>query len=123
LADILIVGIDHFQVAAPAGSEGDARRFFGELLGLREIEKPAALRDRGGAWFSLGAQQLHIGIQEPFTPAVKAHPALRVERGKLADLAERLSGAGEAVIWDEALPGVRRFFTADPWGNRIELLE
>ena len=118
-----LVGIDHVQVAAPAGSEGDARRFFGQLLGLPEIEKPPELRAQGGAWFSLGAQQLHIGIQEPFTPAVKAHPALRVEKGTLADLAARLSDAGEAVIWDEALPGVRRFYTVDPWGNRIELLE
>lgn len=118
-----LLGIDHVQIAAPAGSEDAARRFFGGLLGLPEIEKPAELRARGGAWFSLGAQQLHVGIEEPFSPAVKAHPALRVERGRLDALAERLSGAGAVVTWDQALPGVRRFYTADPWGNRIELLE
>jgi catechol 2,3-dioxygenase-like lactoylglutathione lyase family enzyme len=118
-----IVGIDHVQVAAPAGCETDARRFFGDLLGLPEVEKPPALRGRGGVWFSLGPQQLHIGVQEPFAPAVKAHPAFSVRRGQLESLAARLADGGARVTWDDSLPGVRRFFTDDPWGNRFELLE
>jgi catechol 2,3-dioxygenase-like lactoylglutathione lyase family enzyme len=117
-----IVGIDHVQVAAPEGCEREARRFYGDLLGLTEIDKPEPLRRRGGAWFEVGAQQLHVGVQEPFTPARKAHPALRVRGGALDALALRLAEAGAEVIWDEELPEVRRFFSEDPWGNRIELM-
>jgi catechol 2,3-dioxygenase-like lactoylglutathione lyase family enzyme len=112
------------QVAAPSGGEAAARRFYGELLGLTEIEKPAALRARGGVWFGLGGDaQLHIGVADPFVAgAAKAHPGLRVAPGRLDELAASLAAAGAAVAWDEALPEVRRFFTADPWGNRLELL-
>ena len=117
-----ILGIDHVQLAAPAGCEAQARRFYGELLGLPEVPKPVALQARGGAWFQAGDQQLHIGVEEPFAPARKAHPALRVAAAGLDALTERLAGAGSAVIWDEAIPGVRRCYTADPWGNRLELL-
>jgi hypothetical protein len=85
------------------------------------VEKPEALRARGGVWFALGdGRQLHIGVEEGFTPARKAHPAFRVKEIEL--LAERLTAGGAQVSWDEALPRVRRFFTADPWGNRLELL-
>lgn len=114
--------LDHVQVAAPPGCESAARRFYGELLGLRELEKPVALRDRGGVWFSLGAQQLHVGVQQPFVPAAKAHPALRVARTELDAIAARLRDAGVPTDWDELLPGERRFYTHDPWQNRIELL-
>jgi catechol 2,3-dioxygenase-like lactoylglutathione lyase family enzyme len=117
-----VVGLDHVQIAAPRGCEEDARRFFGDVLGLSEIEKPPALRTRGGVWFTVGAQELHVGIEEPFAPARKAHPALRVAPDRLDALAERLSNAGATVAWDAALPGARRFYTHDPWGNRIELL-
>jgi catechol 2,3-dioxygenase-like lactoylglutathione lyase family enzyme len=117
-----VVGLDHVQLAAPRGCEAQARRFFGELLGLDEVEKPEPLRGRGGVWFRLGAQQLHVGVQDPFAPAAKAHPALRVADGGLDALAQRLSAAGATVRWDDALPGDRRFYTEDPWGNRIELL-
>lgn len=117
-----VVGVDHVQLAAPAGCEEQARRFFGELLGLSEITKPPLLHGRGGVWFAVGAQQLHIGVEEPFSPARKAHPALRVAPGRLDRMAERLSAAGAAVSWDEAQPQYRRFYTNDPWGNRIELL-
>jgi catechol 2,3-dioxygenase-like lactoylglutathione lyase family enzyme len=110
------------QLAAPPGCEPEARRFYGELLGLAEIEKPPALRARGGAWFALGAQHLHIGVAEPFTPALKAHPAIRVSAAGLDPLAERLAGAGVEVRWDDALPGEWRFFCVDPWGNRLEFL-
>jgi catechol 2,3-dioxygenase-like lactoylglutathione lyase family enzyme len=117
-----IVGLDHVQVAAPPGCEAEARRFFGELLGLVEVGKPEPLRERGGVWFSLGAQQLHVGVEEPFAPALKAHPALRVAAGELEALAGRLSAAGAKVLWDDALADERRFYSEDPWGNRVELL-
>ena len=117
-----VIGLDHVQVAAPPGCEADARRYYGAVLGLVEVEKPAALRARGGVWFRCGARQLHVGIEEDFAPARKAHPAIRVAAGELDVLAERLQDAGEQVVWDEALAGVRRFYSQDPWGNRIELL-
>jgi catechol 2,3-dioxygenase-like lactoylglutathione lyase family enzyme len=118
----MIVGLDHIQVAAPTGCETAARRFFGDLLGLPEVEKPEPLRQRGGVWFSLGAQQLHVGIEEPFSPARQSHPALSVRAGELDALATRMAAAGADVIWDDALPDTRRFFSEDPWGNRIELI-
>jgi catechol 2,3-dioxygenase-like lactoylglutathione lyase family enzyme len=114
------LGIDHVQIAAPPGCEPEARRFYCELLGLAEIDKPEALRARGGVWFSLGDQQLHVGIEPDFTPARKAHPALRVAASRLAALAARLAQAGAPVHWDSALRGTRRFYTEDPWGNRLE---
>jgi catechol 2,3-dioxygenase-like lactoylglutathione lyase family enzyme len=117
-----VLGIDHVQVTAPAGSEPEARRFYGDLLGLPEVRKPDALQSRGGVWFACGAQQLHVGIAEPFSPATKAHPAFRVQLDDLDRLAGRLEDAGCTVGWDDAIPGTRRFFTADPWGNRLELV-
>jgi catechol 2,3-dioxygenase-like lactoylglutathione lyase family enzyme len=118
-----VVGLDHVQVAAPRGCEVEARRFYGALLGLVEIEKPESLRGRGGVWFRCGEQQLHVGVEDGFVPARKAHPAIRVAAGGLNALAESLRDAGEQVLWDEALAGVRRFYSEDPWGNRIEMLE
>jgi catechol 2,3-dioxygenase-like lactoylglutathione lyase family enzyme len=114
--------LDHVQIAAPPGCEADARRFYGEILELHELLKPEPLRARGGAWFALGAAQLHIGVEQSFVPARKAHPALRVAGDQLERLARRLQSAGFPADWDDELPGVRRFFTADPWGNRLELL-
>jgi ketosteroid isomerase-like protein/catechol 2,3-dioxygenase-like lactoylglutathione lyase family enzyme len=119
-----VAGLDHVQLAAPPGCEAEARRFYGELLGLAELSKPEPLRERGGAWFALGEQQVHVGVERGFVPARKAHPALRVAGGAAAleRLAARLSRAGAPVRFDEALAGLRRFYTEDPWGNRIELL-
>lgn len=117
-----VIGLDHVQVAAPIGSESEARGFYGGLLGLSELEKPEALQGRGGVWFTCGPQQLHVGVVDDFSPARKAHPALRVSRADLDAIAERLAAAGSAVLWDDKIPGTRRFYTADPWGNRIELL-
>jgi predicted enzyme related to lactoylglutathione lyase len=116
------IGLDHVQVAAPAGAEPDARRFYGHLLGLAELPKPETLRGRGGVWFACGDHQLHVGIAEPFAPATKAHPALLVRLADLDRLARRLEAAGSPVQWDDAIPGTRRFYTTDPWGNRIELV-
>lgn len=117
-----VLGIDHVQVAAPPGCEAEARHFYGELLGLEELPKPPALRGRGGVWFAVGRQQLHVGVEESFAPARKAHPALLVDAADLDALAARLVSGDAAVTWDDAVRGVRRFFTHDPWGNRIELL-
>jgi catechol 2,3-dioxygenase-like lactoylglutathione lyase family enzyme len=117
-----VLGLDHVQLAAPPGCEPEARAFFGRLLGLAEVEKPDPLRARGGVWFAVGGQQLHVGVHDGFTPALQAHPALRVGAPDLAVLAERLVEAGVPVHWDEALPGVQRFYTEDPWGNRIEII-
>jgi catechol 2,3-dioxygenase-like lactoylglutathione lyase family enzyme len=113
-----ISGIDHVQVAAPAGCEAKARAFYGELLGLQELPKPDALAARGGCWFSVGAQELHVGVEEPFTPARKAHPGFVVS--DLEALASRLSEAGVGVAFDDLIPGTRRFEAADPFGNRLE---
>jgi catechol 2,3-dioxygenase-like lactoylglutathione lyase family enzyme len=115
-----VVGLDHVQIAAPEGCEPQARAFYGDLLGLEEIEKPEPLRARGGVWFRCGGQQLHVGVEKAFAPALKAHPALAVS--DLDALASRLETAGASVSWDEAIPDMRRFYSADPWGNRIELL-
>jgi catechol-2,3-dioxygenase len=121
-AHVQIIGLDHVQVAGPVGCESDARMFYGELLGLSELEKPEALRARGGAWFACGAHQLHVGVAKDFSPAKKAHPALRVHLADLDLIAEQLTTAGCDVQWDDTIPGSRRFYTADPWGNRIELI-
>jgi catechol 2,3-dioxygenase-like lactoylglutathione lyase family enzyme len=116
-----VTGIDHVQVAAPAGCEAEARAFYGALLGLEELPKPEALAARGGCWFRAGDQELHVGVEEPFAPARKAHPGLVV--ADLDVLAARLSGAEIGVEWDEAIPGTKRFHAADPFGNRLEFRE
>ena len=117
----MLAGIDHVQLAAPPGCEADARRFFADGLGLEEIEKPEPLRARGGVWFRCGGQQLHIGVEQEFSPARKAHPAFQV--ADYDALLERLGAAGIEAVPDESIPGLRRCFVSDPWGNRIELLE
>ena len=116
-----VTGIDHVQIAAPPGCEDDARRFFSDLLGLEEVPKPESLRARGGAWFRLGDQQLHVGGQRDFAPAVKAHPAFRVDR--LDELRARLLDAGANPLDDDTIPDVRRFYVDDPFGNRLEFVE
>jgi catechol 2,3-dioxygenase-like lactoylglutathione lyase family enzyme len=117
-------GIDHVQLAAPAGCEAEARRFFGELLGLRELPKPAALALRGGLWFQCGAQQqLHIGIDANFHAAKKAHPAFRMtDEASLEALKVRLETAGVATREDRQISDSARFFADDPWGNRLEFV-
>lgn len=116
-----VVGLDHVQLAAPPGSEAAARDFFAGLLGLREVPKPGALTARGGVWFQVGAQALHIGIEDEFRAARKAHPAFHVVG--LDRFAGRLEAAGVPLRWDDELPGYRRFYVDDPFGNRLELLE
>jgi catechol 2,3-dioxygenase-like lactoylglutathione lyase family enzyme len=120
----VIAGLHHVQVAAPPGSEEEARRFFTGVLGLEELPKPEPLAARGGAWFALGGgTELHIGIDPEFVPAIRAHPAFAVDGAeRLTALAARLGGAGVEVIWDQAQPGTSRFYASDPWGNRLEFI-
>jgi catechol 2,3-dioxygenase-like lactoylglutathione lyase family enzyme len=115
--------LDHVQIAAPHACEAQARAFYGRLLGMNELPKPTSLQARGGVWFAVGDGQLHIRVEEPFAPALKAHPAFRwADEGELRAVAARLLDAGVPVHWDDELPGVRRFFSSDPWGNRLEFL-
>ena len=118
----VFVAIDHVQLAMPVGGEDAARAFYVGALGLVEVPKPPALAARGGAWFESqpAAVALHLGAEADFRPAKKAHPALRI--ADLDALAERLTAAGVAVRWDEELPGHRRFYADDPFGNRLEFL-
>lgn len=118
----MIQGIDHIQLAIPRGEEPRARAFYGDLLGLREVPKPPELAKRGGLWFELAdGRGLHLGVEEPFLPAKKAHPGFRVTQ--LDALGARLHGAQCVVTWDASVPEVRRFHSADPFGNRLEFQE
>ncbi|SIS39848.1 VOC family protein [Salimicrobium flavidum] len=113
--------IDHIQLAAPVDGEDEAREFFEGALGMEEIEKPEALKKNGGVWFRFGNQQLHVGIEDPFTPAKKAHPAFEVDG--LKEMMKELERKGVEVKQDDKLPGAERCYIHDPFGNRIELLE
>jgi catechol 2,3-dioxygenase-like lactoylglutathione lyase family enzyme len=120
-----VTGIHHVQVAAPAGCEAAARGFYGALLGLEEIAKPAALAGRGGCWFRAGQQELHVGVDEAFVPAAKAHPGLVMgSESDLREIADRLEAAGARLEWADPaeIDGRARFHVRDPWGNRLELL-
>ena len=117
-----VYGIDHVQLAIPAGGEKSARAFYADILGLKEIPKPPNLATRGGAWFQCGPLQLHLGVETDFRPAKKAHPALLVN--DLPALIAALTAAGYEIRYDpEPVAGFERAFTADPFGNRIELVE
>jgi catechol 2,3-dioxygenase-like lactoylglutathione lyase family enzyme len=109
------------QVLAPPGGVEEARRFYADVIGLEEIERPATMGG-AGAWFRTGSQQLHVAEHAEFTPAAKAHPAFELAGPDLDALAERLDASGAAVQWDERLPGARRFYSYDPAGNRLEFL-
>lgn len=118
----MITALDHVQVATPAGGEEEARDFYPGLLGLDELEKPAPLAARGGAWFALpDGRQLHLGVEDPFLPSKKAHPAFVVP--SLDELAGKLDEARSPVRWDDALAPRRRFYGEDPFGNRLEFME
>ena len=116
----MTIRIHHVQVACPEGREAVVRHFYGELLGLDEVEKPPELAVRGGVWFRGEGYELHVGVETPFRPARKAHPAFLVD--DLGEVAARLEGAGSEVNWDGAFPGYRRFHTFDGHGNRVELM-
>lgn len=113
--------LHHVQVSCPPGGEEAARRFYGAALGLPEVEKPPALAGRGGCWFRDDGVEVHVGVEEGFAAARKAHPAFLVE--DLEAIAVRLADAGFPVTWDDGtFPGYRRFHTLDGNGNRVELL-
>jgi len=114
-------GLHHTQLAIPPGGEDLARRYYGEILGMTELEKPPVLAARGGCWFRGGGLELHLGVEKDFRPAAKAHPGILVE--DLDALAKRLQSAGADVEWDDNFPGHRRFYSHDLHGNRLELLE
>ncbi len=113
--------IDHIQLAIPAGAESSCRAFWVGILGFKELEKPTMLQSRGGAWFRYDDTEIHLGVEQNFIPAKKAHPALLVT--DLDSLADKIALAGHPVRWDEKIANRRRFFTDDPVGNRIEFIE
>ena len=117
----MITALDHDQLAAPPGSEERLRAYYVDVLGMTEVPKPPELARRGGCWFRAGAVQLHLGIEEDFRAARKAHPGLRVTG--IDAFAARLEAGGVSVVWDSALPGHQRFYAQDPVGNRLEFLE
>jgi catechol 2,3-dioxygenase-like lactoylglutathione lyase family enzyme len=113
--------IDHVQLAMPAGREDEARAFYQGVLGIPEIAKPAHLALRGGCWFERGSLKVHLGVEEDFVPARKAHPGFIVDG--LRELAASLQRAGHHVSRDQPLEGYDRLYVDDPFGNRIELME
>ena len=119
----MLAALDHVQLATPPRSEGILRDFYTGALGMTEIPKPPALAARGGCWFATpdGSLQLHLGVEDPFRPALKAHPGLRVT--DIDAFAERIASHGAPVVWDDNLPGQRRFYSTDPVGNRLEFLQ
>ncbi|WP_429810794.1 VOC family protein [Ensifer sp. B1-9] len=116
-----LISIDHIQLAMPAGAEPAARGFYGGLLGLMEVAKPANLLARGGCWFEQGDIRVHLGIDRDFRPARKAHPAFLVD--DLDRLTLRLEPAGVTIAEDEPLADYRRCYVDDPFGNRMELMQ
>mgnify|MGYP001793399487 CR=1 FL=1 len=117
----MIKDLHHIQLAMPEGGEGTARAFYGSVLGFSEIQKPAVLQVRGGVWFAIGRTQVHLGVETPFHPARKAHPAFQVDR--LSAMTDLLDQHDVPYQSDQDLPGIKRVYIADPFGNRIELLE
>ncbi len=117
----MILAIDHVQLAMPRGREDLARSFYGNILGLPEVNKPENLIDSGGLWFQRGPLKIHLGIDPDFIPARKAHPGFLV--ADLDAIAESLEAEGFAITPGLPIPGMCRLFTYDPFGNRIELLQ
>lgn len=115
-----IVSLHHVQLAMPPGEEASATEFYEDLLGIPRVAKPAHLEVRGGCWFESDSVRIHLGVDSEFTPAKKAHPALLVEN--LDALRSQLADAGVSIVDDQPLPGFRRFYVSDPFGNRIEIL-
>ena len=110
----------HVQLAIPPGSEDTCREFYVDVVGMTEVQKPPALAARGGLWVRSDRLEIHLGVEDDFRPARKAHPGILAE--DLDGLAARLAGKGVAVTWDENFPGYRRFYAFDPLGNRLEFL-
>ncbi|MFJ8075208.1 VOC family protein [Streptomyces sp. NPDC096176] len=120
-ADHHFGGLHHVQLAVPPGAEDRCRRFWGDVLGMRELQKPPVLAARGGCWFRGGGLEVHLGVEQDFAPARKAHPGILVR--SLRSLAARLEECGHEVTWDGEFPGHDRFYAHDPFGNRLEFME
>jgi catechol 2,3-dioxygenase-like lactoylglutathione lyase family enzyme len=120
-AEYVLCGLHHVQLAVPPGSEDLCRRFWGDVLGMTELEKPPVLAARGGCWFRGGGLEVHLGVEQDFAPARKAHPGILVR--SLRALAERLEECGHEVTWDGEFPGHDRFYAHDNVGNRLEFME
>jgi catechol 2,3-dioxygenase-like lactoylglutathione lyase family enzyme len=118
---VTVTGLDHVQLAMPPGGEPEARAFYEGVLGIPEVAKPARLAARGGCWFESGALRVHLGVEEGFRPARKAHPGLAV--AGMAAMAERLVAAGVAVQDEGVHDGMHQVYVEDPFGNRLELVE
>jgi catechol 2,3-dioxygenase-like lactoylglutathione lyase family enzyme len=116
-----VVGIDHVQVAMPPGGEERARAFYAGVLGMTEVSKPPVLQVYGGLWFTAGAAEVHLGVEDGFRAAKKAHPALRVTG--LRALLARAEAAGHETASAEPLEDRERAYVFDPFGNRLELVE
>jgi catechol 2,3-dioxygenase-like lactoylglutathione lyase family enzyme len=116
----MITRLDHVQLAMPPGEEERARAFFRDIVGMREDVKPEPLAGRGGCWFSGGGAIIHLGVEREFVAQKKAHPAFCVR--DVDALASRLKQAAFQVVWDDVLPGRKRFYTSDPFGNRVEFI-
>jgi catechol 2,3-dioxygenase-like lactoylglutathione lyase family enzyme len=119
--DFEFVRLHHVQLAIPVGGEAACRAFWGDTLGMTELVKPPVLAARGGCWFGGGGLEVHLGVEQDFVPALKAHPGVLVK--DLAGLAHRLEAAGVPVKWDGEFPGFSRCYADDPFGNRLEFLE
>lgn len=118
---MVVTGLEHVQLAMPAGAEDEATEFYEGLLGIPRVPKPAHLAARGGCWFESDRVKVHLGVDADFRPATKAHPAFLVD--DLRALADRIAAAGFDVVDDEPLAGFDRIYVHDPFGNRIELMQ
>jgi catechol 2,3-dioxygenase-like lactoylglutathione lyase family enzyme len=118
---IEIVGIDHLQLSMPTGGEDEARRFYEDVLGLREVAKPPELAGRGGCWFAGRGVAIHLGVEQGFRPVARAHPALLVR--DFGATREALAASAVLVEEDDSGLPVRRCYIHDPFGNRIELID
>lgn len=116
-----LTGLHHVQLAIPPGGEDTARAFYQDVLGMSEVDKPPALAARGGCWFRRDGLEVHLGVEQDFRAAAKAHPGILVH--DLDALAERIGAAGGDVEWDGEFPGHRRFYSHDQHGNRLEFLQ
>jgi len=121
MVSVMVIRLEHVQLAMPAGREDEAAAFYEGLLGIPRVPKPAHLAARGGCWFESGGLKVHLGVDADFRPATKAHPAFVVS--DVQALALEITAAGYAVVDDEPLDGYDRVYAYDPFGNRIELMQ
>jgi catechol 2,3-dioxygenase-like lactoylglutathione lyase family enzyme len=115
------LGLHHTQITMPEGGEDEARAYYVGVLGMVELRKPDELATRGGIWVRSERMEVHLGVERPFAPALKAHAGILAS--ELDALAAHLEARGHDVRWDDGFPEFRRFYSDDPFGNRLEFLE